>query len=257
MEPMLRLVAQDGRLDTRKRDAIFSTMSKVLPEEFTGEEQRFYGEHLRDGLHVKKAKSGLQRTFRELLVDCVDLDSAADRSEIVQLREAARSVDDELAIRLDRIARMEAVLAPAMSLFDFMLTLHHRELDEAADELKDRWGTSVPNIDAAMNRDLLPDIGSVWSDQVTRMLRSLPAGACRRTLPGSVERASRVAQERHEQQRRRRHGWRSGRTEDWTCGTGERSRACLPGMNFRRCGGTDTSSRPSRRSSGSSTKRHD
>ena len=191
MEPMLRLVAQDGRLDTRKPDAIFSTLSKVLPEEFTGEEQRFYGEHLRDGLHVKNARSGLQRRFRELLVDCVDLDSATDRSEIVQLFEAARSVDDELAIRLDRIARMEAVLAPAMSLFDFMLTLHHRELDEAADELTNRWGTSVPNIDAVMNRDLLPDIDSVWSDRVCgcfdRCQQGLAGGHYREALSALLE----------------------------------------------------------------------
>lgn len=176
MEPLLRLVAQDGRLDTRGRDAIFSALSKVLPEEFSGEEQRFYGEHLRDGLHVKKAKTGLQRTFRELLVQQGNLDSATGRSDIVLLREAARSVDDELANHLDRIARLEAVLAPAMSLFDFLLTLHHRELDDAADELTDRWGTSVPNIDAEMNRDLLPDVDSVSSERVPGCFDSFQQG---------------------------------------------------------------------------------
>ena len=191
MEPMLRLVARDGRLDTRKPDAIFSALSKVLPEEFTEDEQRFYGEHLRDGLHVKNARSGLQRRFRELLVQQGNLDSTTHRGDIVQLREAARLVDDELAIRLDRIARMEAVLAPAMSLFDFMLTLHHRELDEAADELTDRWGTSVPNIEAAMNRDLLPDIGSIWSDRVLgcfdRCQQGLAGGHYREALSALFE----------------------------------------------------------------------
>ena len=191
MEPMLRLVAQDGRLDTRKPDAIFSTLSKVLPEEFTEEEQRFYGEHLRDGLHVNNAQSGLQRRFRELLVREGDLNSATNRPEIVRLRDSARSVDDELANRLDRIARLEAVLAPAMSLFDFILTLHHRELGEAANELTDRWGTSVPNIDAAMNRDLLPDIGSVWSDRVLgcfdRCQQGLAGGNYREALSATIE----------------------------------------------------------------------
>ena len=190
-EPLLRLVARDGRLDTRKPDAIFPMLSKVLPEKFTEEEQHFYGEHLRDGLHVKNAISGLQQKFGELLVRQGALDSATDRSEIVQLREAARSDDDELANRLDQIARLEAVLAPAMSLFDFMLTLHHRELDEAADELTDRWGSSVPNIDAEMNRDLLPDIESAWPDPVRgcfdRCQQRLAGGHYREALSALLE----------------------------------------------------------------------
>ena len=86
---------------------------------------------------------------------------------------------------------MEAVLAPAMSLFDFMLTLHHREFGEAADELTKRWGTSVPNIDAEMNRDLLPGIGSVWSDQVLgcfdRFQQGLAGGNYREALSAVLE----------------------------------------------------------------------
>ena len=58
MERLLRLVARDGALDTRAPDAIFSALSEVLPESFTGEEQQFYGEYLRDGLHVGKPIQG-------------------------------------------------------------------------------------------------------------------------------------------------------------------------------------------------------
>ena len=191
VEQLSRLVARGGRLDTRTPDAIFSGLSKVLSESFTGEEQHFYGEYLRDGLHVRKARTGLQRTFRELLVHHVDLDAATGRTDVVQLHEAARSVDEELANHLDRIARMEGVLAPAMSLFDFMLTCHHRELGELAEELTKRWGASVPNVDAEKNRDLLSEIGSVWSEAVrecfNRCQQGLSGGNYRESLSALLE----------------------------------------------------------------------
>ena len=166
MESLLRLVARGGRLDTRTPDAIFSALSEVLSESFSAQEQHFYGEYLRDGLHVGKARASRQRNLRELLVHHVELDAPTGRNDIVWLREAAQSIDDELANRLDRIARLEAVLAPAMSLFDFMLTCHHRELGNIAEELTERWGASVPNVDAEKNRDLLPELGSVWFEAI-------------------------------------------------------------------------------------------
>ena len=191
MDELSRLVARGGRLDTRTPDSIFSGLSRVLSESFTGEEQRFYGEYLRDGLHVRQARPGLQRTFRELLVHHVDLDAATGRTDVVRLHEAARSVDEELANHLDRIARMEGVLAPAMSLFDFMLTRHHRALGELAEELTKRWGASVPNVDTEKNRDLLSDVGSVWSEAVLgcfdRCQRGLSDGNYRETLSALLE----------------------------------------------------------------------
>ena len=168
MEPLSHLVARDGRLDTVIPDAIFSALSKVLPESFTGKEQEFYGEYIRDGLHVGPPRSNRQRTFRELLDHHIELDSRTGRSDFMRLREAARSVDEELSNCLDRIVRLEAVLAPAMSLFDFMLTCHHRHLGDIATELTRRWGSEVPYVDVQRNQDLLPDIGSVWPDVVRR-----------------------------------------------------------------------------------------
>ena len=191
MERLLRLVARDGRIDTRKPDTIFSALSKVLSESYTGEEQRFYGEYLRDGLHVRTAQSGRQRTFRELLVQHTELTRPTHRSDIVRLQEAARSVDDELANRLDRIARIEAVLAPATSLFHFMLTCHHRGLDEIADELTDYWGASVPNIDSEKNQDLLPEVDSATADAdvgcFDRWQQGLAVGNYRETVSSLLE----------------------------------------------------------------------
>ena len=191
MELLSRLVARDGRLDTRTPDAIFSALSNVLSESFTAEEQHFYGEYLRDGLHVKKSRAGRQRTIRELLVRHIELDAATGRKDIMRLHEAARSVDDELASRLDRIARVEAVLAPAMSLFEFMLTCHQRELGDVAEELADRWGASVPYVDVEKNQDLLPEVGSVWFEVVRgcfdRCQQGLSGGNYREALGALLE----------------------------------------------------------------------
>ena len=164
MDELLRLISSGGNLDTSTPDAVFSTLRPVLSETFTAEEQRFYGEYVRDGVHVRQARTGLQQTLRELLANHVDLGAATVRSDIEQLRAAARSVDPELANRLDRIARIEAVLAPAMALFDFILTRHHRGLDSMAKELTKRWGIALPNVDVQKNQDLLPAVASIWGE---------------------------------------------------------------------------------------------
>ena len=131
MGRLSRLVARGGKLDTRAPDGVFGALSRVLSESFTGEEQHFYGQYLRDGLHVRNAPPGRQQRFRELL-DHVDLATPSGRSGVVRLYELARPVDRDLAYRLDRIVRTEAVLAPAMTLFDFMLTCHNRQLGNSA-----------------------------------------------------------------------------------------------------------------------------
>ena len=200
MDSLLRLVARGGRLATRTGDAMFSALSEVLPESFTADEQHFYGEYLRDGLHVGKSQSSRQQMFRELLVHHVELDGPTGRKDIMRLHEAARSVDGELANRLDRIARVEAVLAPAMSLFDFMLTRHRRELGDLAEELTDRWGASVPCIETEKNRDLLSEIGSVWFEDVSRCFdrcqQGLSGGDYRETLDALLEWHKRVMNNR-------------------------------------------------------------
>ena len=186
MERLSRLVAGGGKLDTRTPDAIFSVLSRVLSESFSREERDFYGAYLRDGLHVRNAPPGRQRTFRELLVDRVNLEAPTRRNDIVRLCESARSVEGELANRLDRIVRMEAMLAPAMALFDFMLTCHNRRLGDMAEELTDRWGASVPGVDLERNQDLLPEVGSVWSQVVRgcfdRCQRGFAGGNYRESL---------------------------------------------------------------------------
>ena len=191
IDGLSRLVAEGGWLDTNSPDAVFSALAQVLSESFTGEEQRFYGEYLCDGAYAGNQRSARQEALRELLVDHIDLQAPTDRAEIMRLYEAARSVDDDLAKCLHRIARVEAVLAPAMSVFDFLLTRHHRRLDNVADELTERWDTSVPNIDSEINQDLLVEVNSVWAETgrqcFDRCQRGLSSGDYRGALQALLE----------------------------------------------------------------------
>ena len=169
LDDLLQLVERGGRLDTATPDAAFAALRNVMSESFAAEEQAFYGAYLRDGIHVRhdsESLRGRQKRLCKMLKDNTDQDTAIGREDMVHLCEAARSVDEGLTNRLDRIVRLEAVLAPAMSLFDFVLTCHGRELGDVAEELTDRWGGSVPYIDATRNADLLPEVRWASSETV-------------------------------------------------------------------------------------------
>ena len=169
LDDLLHLVERGGQLDTTTPDVAFAALSDVLSESFTAEEQAFYGAYLRDAIHVRhdsESLRGRQKRLCKMLMDNSDPDAAIGREVMVRLCEATRSVDQGLAHLLDRIVRLEAVLAPAMSLFDFVLTCHGRELGDVAKELTDRWGRLVPHIDATRNADLLSEVRSTSSETV-------------------------------------------------------------------------------------------
>ena len=169
MDRILHLVAHDGDLATNPSDEMFVALGRSLSESFSSEEQEFFGEYLRDGLHVQHGKAklqGQQKKFRELLVSETEPGTSIGREDMVRLNEAASSVDDGLARSLDRIVRLEAVLAPAMSLFELLLSRHGRDSRDVAGEITSRWGDSVPNIDPAKSSDLSAEVGSASSEAV-------------------------------------------------------------------------------------------
>ena len=169
MDRVLHLVAHDGDLAMNPSDAMFVALSSSLSKSFTSEEQTFFGEYLRDGLYVQHGKAtlpGQQKKFRELLVSHTEPATEIGHEDMIRLSEAARSVDGGLARSLDRIVRLEAVLAPAMSLFEFLLSRHGRDSRDVAEELTSRWGASVPNIDPATSSDLSAEVGPASSEAV-------------------------------------------------------------------------------------------
>ncbi|MFT5394148.1 MAG: hypothetical protein ACI8PT_004355 [Gammaproteobacteria bacterium] len=158
---LLRLVARGGTLNARWREPLFEAMAAILPESYTPEEIDFYGRFLRDAEQVGRAPTGQQLRFRRLLESETELDAPLGRVEMVRLVESAKLVDLALSGRLERIVKLESVLAPAGSVFDFLLTRHGRRPSSVAQELKSRWGSSIPNLQPAGFRELQSEIVSV------------------------------------------------------------------------------------------------
>ena len=170
--PLLRLLARDGTLDTRKKDPVFSALADVLTPAFNKDEVDFYGRRLRDGRAVHGAAPERQGRFRALLEAETDLDAPVGRPELLGLVKAAARVDEELAGRLERIAHLEALLAPAEALFQHILARHGQPVDDVATVISSHWGPRVPHLDRPAFAGLIPEILARSGVAITRAIDS-------------------------------------------------------------------------------------
>lgn len=161
------LLTNGGRLRTNDRDPIFAALAPILNPRFNSDELKLYGSFLRDGGHVRDAPPGRQERFRELLESDASLEASTGRAEILHLAKRARSRDEGLSVALDRIAHLEAFLAPTAALFQHILGRHGQQVASVADEIRSVWGSSVPNLDRVAFGELLDEIEST-STKATR-----------------------------------------------------------------------------------------
>ena len=165
--PLLRLLSRGGTLDTRTKEPVFVALAKILSETFTPEEIEFYGHYLRDGLEVKTTSRERQARFRDLLEANIDLDAQVGREEVLQLSETAQGVDVALAEYLKRITHLEALLAPAAVIFDYILTQSGQRPKDVAAKLVKHWGGGVPNLDPSKFREILPEIRETSTSEIS------------------------------------------------------------------------------------------
>jgi hypothetical protein len=175
------LLTRGGTLDTRNHAGLFGGLAAILSPQFTAAEKQFYGSNLRDAARVPRNGTARQARFCRLLEDYGALAEPVGRVEMEHLVRAAAKEDAGLARALERICTLEALLAPADALFDFILTWDRRNPREMAAELREQWGPSVPNLDSAAFQDLLPEIGENAPDGLPAMMQrcanALTAGA--------------------------------------------------------------------------------
>jgi hypothetical protein len=151
---ILDLVARGGRLDPSPNEPALVALASCVQPDIEPEECMFYGRYLRDAAHSRQPVSHhAQATLASLLRDHTSLDAPLDRVETMQLAEAAGS-SSWLGTELQRVARLEALLAPADVIFDHMLARHGQSPTTVASELADRWGRTFPNVDRPLD-DLL------------------------------------------------------------------------------------------------------
>lgn len=178
---LFELVKEGGTLRTHKNDPIFSAVSKLLPQTLTDEEVWFYSQTLRDARHVKDNPSAKrQALFAELLKNHSDLSENTNRGEILNLARQASSQDETLSRRLEKIARLEALFAPAEALFDYLQTRGGQEPEDLARKLYDHWGKQVPHLDSPVDdimSEIVDVVGQELGDAMNRCDKALNAGA--------------------------------------------------------------------------------
>ncbi len=173
MNRVIRLVRSGGTVDATKRNPVMKAMAAAMPTELAPNERAFYGTYLRDAsLAPGQDQSQSQQILASLLARETDLAEWVGRRDIVALAEASKAVDAPLARNLIRVARMEALLAPADLIFDFMLTRNGQTPGTIAAALRDRWGSQVPNLESPID-DLLPEIADLTTSTLAGSVRVL------------------------------------------------------------------------------------
>ena len=168
--PLLRLLTRGGTLDTRKKDQVFSALADMLTPAFSKDEVDFYGRLLRDGSEVSGGSPARQGRFRTLLERETVLDEPVGRAELLGLVKASARVDEELAGRLERIAHLEALLAPAEALFQHILARHGQSVEDVASVISGHWGPRVPNLDRTAFAGLIAEIRARSNPAIARAM---------------------------------------------------------------------------------------
>ena len=184
------LLTQGGRLRTRDRDPVFAALTPILDPQFSSDELKFYGSYLRDGHRVRAANVGRQERLRELLESHTKLGTLTGRAEMLRLAERARPEDEGLSVSLERIAHLEAFLAPTAALFQHLLGRHGQQVTSVAEEIHSVWGATVPNLDRVAFGELMSEIQSTSSGvagpRMDQVHEALCAGEFESAIAGLV-----------------------------------------------------------------------
>lgn len=173
LDRVIRLVRDGGATEATKRNPLMNAMAAAMPVELSLNELAFYGAYLRDASRAPgQDRSHRQRILASLLARETDLTEWVGRQDIIALMEASEAEDTPLAHYLRRVARMEALLAPADLVFDFMLTRHGQTPRAIASTLRDRWGLQVPNLDSPID-ELLPEVAELTTSNLARNIGTL------------------------------------------------------------------------------------
>jgi hypothetical protein len=153
-EAVLDLILDGGDLSTRIADPTVKAVGRMLTPELAKDETVFYGRWLRDGAAIGRGargalEAGRQGVLARLLVETTAVQEYIGRGSVLALAKAARNEDEGLSHRLERVALLEAFLAPAEALFEHLLARRTLTVDAVAKAIRGHWGPSVPNLNPA------------------------------------------------------------------------------------------------------------
>ena len=167
---LLQLLEQDGWLNAGKNSKMLKQIAHLLRPDFTASERQFYGEWLRDARHIDDAFcSERQARLAPMVRRRLDADAEINRSVLLDLEKQLDDVDSDLRLWLNRIRRLEATLAPAEALFEYVLAQPGRRADEAARQVAEHWGDRVPNLDEPI-ASILSEVITACGDEQANLI---------------------------------------------------------------------------------------
>lgn len=198
------LLAQDRpELQVAGRHARLVQEIAALHQEIRAAERAFFREHLLYG-GPSDMTHGVQRLLADLMWQ-VDTSSEFDRLQLRALaKEAARygETGADLARRLERIDRLEAILVPAALVFSLVLARHGSSIPAVASEVGKKWGK--PLVLGAKDRieDLRSEIAEALGEgdsgqRWVEIASALSEGAWERSIRLLVEENAQVMKRRN------------------------------------------------------------
>ena len=166
-----------------KHRPLLLAIARILDKRVLDAERELYRDHLLHGGPCDRT-NGLQIQLLHLLEETLDEDWVPSPPRIAELTGFARErggSDERLAGRLERIRKVEQLIAPAENLFGHLLASEGQTADEAARAVRSVWGKSMPHIDPdsldAIRDDLRATDGSPESaERWIRIARSMREG---------------------------------------------------------------------------------
>lgn len=149
----------DGRHATPAR-----AVAGLLKPRFTARERAAYIDHLVHGGPADSTRGLQPRLAAQLrrLPSGGEFGTAEMQAVIAGAR---RDGDDELAGHLDRIRRLERVLAPSAAVFGFMLMRESQSLDRIAAEVSQAWSSARPLLSLDEVRELRGQLEAITRDR--------------------------------------------------------------------------------------------
>jgi hypothetical protein len=158
------LRSKSCRIDVKNGHAsLIQAVGRVLKPSLLPPERKFYRDHLLYG-GPQDSTAGRQRQLAELMRSTLaQEDFAWSPAAVADLAKVARTRGDDwhpLAHRLERIRISETVLAPASSLFQYLLGSDGTAVADVVDRLRDTWGTGLRCVIPSEFCELRAEIGA-------------------------------------------------------------------------------------------------
>ncbi len=167
--PMLSKKTVELRPKDRDQ-ALFEAVARILQKKLTVAERSFYVNHLVNGGPIDSTGGG-QRLLAEAMQSTFkqrdwELTPAGVGHFIKQCR-AEGELGRQVASNLEKIRIAEQLLAPATSLFSFLLTRDNQQADEVVGSVRQRWGAKVSTIDPAALASIEHELTDASNDRAS------------------------------------------------------------------------------------------